>query len=71
MTVRTFKQTHISTYRPLAAWLRKDLLPLTLPHILKAGSRIEGVELRAFGYCLLDGVEMEFQDLRVYVTKRE
>lgn len=67
MITPKFRLAYKQEYRPLTSWIRKDLLPLTLPH-LKIGSKIEAIELRAAGHCQLDGVEMEFQDLRVYKT---
>lgn len=65
----TFKQFYKQTYRPLVAWIRKDLLPPTLPHLL-TGFKIEAIELRAAGRCQLDGKELEFQDLRVYTSEQ-
>jgi hypothetical protein len=60
-----YKETYRETYRPREAWVRKDKLPTTLPHLC-AEAQLEAIELRAAGHCELDGRKMEFQDLRVY-----
>lgn len=57
-----FKQT----YKSLMSWVSQDKIPDSLP-FLNEGSVIKHVNMKAIGRVEINGVEMEFADVRIYV----
>jgi len=53
-------------YKKGACMVRKDRLPDRLPYFA-AGAVLHSMEVRSVGRLILDGEELEFQDIRVLV----
>ena len=59
------------TYNPHAASVKAEFLAKTrLPHVPDV-MELKRIEPRAAGTLTLDGVEYEFQDLRVYFQEKK
>lgn len=54
------------TYKKGACRVRKELLPDRFPY-MNQEARITAIEVRKAGRVTVDGRELEFQDVRVYV----
>lgn len=53
-------------------WVPEHALPkiTALPH-LHSDLHVRAIEIKASGSCLLDGKELEYQDVRIYVSTKD
>ncbi len=63
-----FKSTYCEEYKKPWPNVIASLLPKTLPH-LKKGCDVLRMEVKAAGVGELDGKEVEYSDIRVFVTR--
>lgn len=61
--VETFKQS----YHKLTRWVPELKLPFRLA-FTSPGTEVKAINVIALGHCTLDGKEMEFADVRIYMT---
>ena len=56
------------TYKPLVSWVREEKVHASVFPFLTCGSMPVYINMKAIGRCTVNGVEMEFADVRVYAT---
>lgn len=58
--------TYKQTYKPGTMVVSRDLLPERLPY-MASNAKLVDLEVKAAGKIMIDGENLEFQDVRVYV----